>query len=66
MKNSTPFSQETPNSKKVTIYKLLDYTEEVEGKHAPSQKSVNSILAYSKALELNPSKQVGYIENILN
>lgn len=33
---------------------------------SPSKVSINNILNYSKALSIRKSKNVGYIENVLN
>ncbi|KAA3648985.1 MAG: hypothetical protein DWP98_07925 [Bacteroidetes bacterium] len=33
---------------------------------SPNANSINNILNYSKALSIRKSKQVGFIENVLN
>lgn len=66
MKNSTPFSHETPNSKKINFHKVLNYNDEIEPLHVPSSKAVNAILAFSKSLEVKHSKHLGFVDSILN
>ena len=48
---------------------LEDYTETSNKemiKKQPTQKSINTILSFSRALEVKQSKTIGWIENLNN
>ncbi len=48
------------------LTKLLQTEPEKESSKMPSKKSVNNILAYSKALSVRQSSNLGFVENVLN
>ena len=58
------FKKLTENEK--TLSKLLLLDNEKESTKVPNQQSINNILAYSKAISVRKSDQLGFIENILN
>jgi len=54
------------NQAEESLNKLLSENASEADHQKPTKQSVNNILAYSKALSLRKSKQVDFIENILN
>jgi len=59
------FQELTENEKSLSKLLLLENNKK-EKQDMPSEKTINNILAYSKALSVRKSDDFGYIENILN
>lgn len=56
------------NKDERALTKLLHTETEIEKESSkmPSERSVNNILAYSKALSVRKSENLGFVENVLN
>lgn len=54
------------NQDEKSLSKLLSEDKQQEGVFKPSKRSIQSILAYSKALSIRKSQQISFIENLLN
>ena len=66
MKTFTPLnSQEIQKKEKEMLQFLKDNLKE-ENRHKPNEQAVKNVLSYSKALDIIPSSNVGFIENLMN
>lgn len=64
MENSTPLNLENIQNINDEIDKYIH--PENKNQVSPNEVSINKILDYSKALSIRESKQLGFIENVLN
>ena len=66
MNNFTFSDYHKLNKDEKALTKLLHTEPEKESSKMPSKTSVNNILAYSKALSVRKSTNIGFVENVLN
>jgi len=61
---NSDFQKLTENEKHLS--ELLHSTDKKEETVMPSETSVTNILAYSKALSVRKTEQLGFVEHVLN
>jgi len=66
MNDSTFFDQQHLNELKKQEKALNDLLKNKANNQKPKKESVNNILAYSKAVSVRHTDQLGYIEQLLN
>ena len=66
MNDFTFFDYQELTENEKSLSKILHLSEEKEIQKMPSEESINNILAYSKALSIRRSEELGFIENVLN
>lgn len=66
MANFTFFDFQELTNNEENLSKLLHLETNKIDETMPSESSINNILAYSKALSVRKSDNLGHIENVLN
>ncbi|MEQ8909146.1 MAG: hypothetical protein RIC95_08135 [Vicingaceae bacterium] len=69
MQNFTHFDFEKLSEEEAKLYSQIYPEQEKKDAKAPdlaTKQAIDNILAYSKAISIRPSKQMNFIENVLN